>query len=236
MNYLKAILLVTGLFVIGCSANAYTEKASFEKETVSVGTSEINDDVKSEERNLSGFDGVSVGSTISANVTVGQDFKVVVEAKESILPKVITKIKDGSLIVKFEKDWWRSLDRKSKNNGAKVTISLPFLDDLDVSGASKASVAGVNSEKMTIDVSGASNVSVEGSAREIDVDLSGASSLQANRLISEVADMDLSGASSARVNVANSLRVDASGASSVRYMGSPQISKDTSGASSVRRQ
>ena len=236
MNYLKAIILITGIFVFGCSASANNKESVTKQKTIKINSIETNDDLKSEERNLSGFKGVSIGSTISANITVGQEFKVVVEAREDLLPKVITKIKRNSLIVKFEKGWWKNSNRKSRNNSAKVTITLPYLDDLDVSGASRATVSGVNSDKMTIDISGASSARVEGTARDIDVDLSGASSLKASKLLSEIAVMDLSGASSAKVNVTNSIRVDASGASSVRYIGNPQIQKDTSGASSVRSQ
>lgn len=235
MNFLKTICLATVLVVTGCGIMANgTEKDV--RDNASVEAGESGDDLRSEVRNLSGFNGIDVGGTIVADITVGQDFKVVVEAKESILPKIFTKVENNTLKVNFEKNWWKSLKSKSRDTKARVTISLPMLDDLNISGASKATVTGVNSEKLTIDVSGASNVSIEGFAREVVVDLSGASSLKADGLLSEVAEMDLSGASSAKVNVTSQLNVDVSGASSVRYKGDPVVKKDTSGASSVRKQ
>ncbi len=236
MKYLKIIGLMVGLVVLGFgvfATNAVTSDwGNSENETKIV----RQDDVKSEVRNLSGFSKVDVGGTIASEITVGQDFRVVVEAKESLLSKIITKVEDDTLKVQFEKDWWRSLKSKSDLGKFKVIISLPALDDLDISGASTSTVTGVNSNKLTIDVSGASKVSIEGSAREINIDLSGASSLKADKLFSEMADIDLSGASSADVNVTSDLRVDASGASSVRYTGNPRVQKATSGASSVRQQ
>lgn len=232
MNYLKSIFLIAILTVGVFGINQIINQAQIDQNDQRI---EFTDDLISEVRNVSGFDGVDIGGTITAKVTVGQNFSVVVEAEKDILPKIITKVKNNDLIVKFEKGFWKNRSYKSRKIKVRVTISLPALEDLDVSGASKASVSGVNSDKLTIDVSGASNVNIEGSAREIEVDLSGASSLMAKSLLSEVAEMDLSGASSAKINVTNSIRVDASGASSVRYLGDPQVQKDTSGASSIRR-
>lgn len=230
MNYLKTIGIVISLIVVVCgSVKIYATQDVVEN------SNKVQDDVKSEVRNVSGFSKIDIGGTIVGNITVGKDFSVVVEAKEQVLSEIITKVEDNTLKVKFEKGFWKRMKKKYRNTKAKVTISLPMLEDLDVSGASRVSAVGVNSDKFNLDVSGASSVNIEGSAREIIADISGASSLRASKLLSEVMDMDLSGASSARVNVSTELRVDASGASSVRYTGEPSIEKDTSGASSVRR-
>lgn len=230
MNYLKTIGIMISLIVVVCgSITIYATQNADET------LSKSQDDVRSEVRNVSGFNKIDVGGTITAIITVGKDFSVVVEAREKILPEIITKVEDNTLKVKFEKDFWKRMRKKYRNTKAKVTISLPMLDDLDISGASSANVTGVNTDKFNLDVSGASSVRIEGSAREIIADISGASNLKADKLLSEIIDMDLSGASSARVNVTSELRVDASGASSVRYTGEPRVEKDTSGASSVRR-
>jgi hypothetical protein len=188
---------------------------------------------KTEVRDLSGFKGVSIANTITADISAGQDFKVVVDADEDVLPHVLTSVRNNSLIVEFERDWWKSLGRSDRKKKVHVTISLPELDDLDVSGASKASVTGVNSDTLKIDISGASAVSIDGTARSVNIDLSVASQLQAKQLFTESAEMDLSGASTVKINVSNRLSVDASGASSVVYSGSPRVTKATSGASSV---
>jgi len=254
MKYLRIVGIGLGLAVVGLGSIATNsacaesrgerapEKGQVKKEKGrevtdkgQVTKAASQDDLKSEVRNLSGFDGVSIGGSITATVTAGQNYEVVVAAKQEVLPKVITKIKGNTLHVEFEKNWWKGMKKKYKRTNVRVTISLPELKDLDVSGASKATVAGLNNERLTIDVSGASDVSIEGTAREINIDLSGASNLKAENLHSEVAEMDLSGASSAKVNVSGKLNVDASGASSVRYIGDPNVTKDTSGASSVSR-
>lgn len=194
---------------------------------------ESNDDLKSESRNHTGFDKVSIGGAMIATINAGQSFEVTVEAKADVLPKVISKVEDGRLIIKMEKNWWKSMKKKYKRSNVRVTVSLPALKDVDISGASKATVAGINNDKLSIDISGASDVKIEGTARDVEIDLSGASNLRAGGLYTQIANMDLSGASRAEINVASSLDVDASGASSVKYIGEPSVRKDTSGASSV---
>ena len=70
---------------------------------------------------------------------------------------------------------------------------------------------------------------------EADLRASGASSIDLEDFLLEIASVNLSGASKATVNVSDELGpVEASGASRLRYLGQPSLSGvDTSGASSV---
>jgi hypothetical protein len=65
------------------------------------------------------------------------------------------------------------------------------------------------------------------------LDVSGASSIDAEKLVATHAELDLSGATKVVVNASKTLKVDASGASRVRYIGNPMLEKDLSGACSV---
>lgn len=195
-------------------------------------TAAAQDNYRTEARNVSGFTGVDIGGAMEAVITVGGNYEVTVEAKEDVLPKILTEVRNGSLIVKHDKAWNEKWDSK-KRGKVKVTVSLPSLDDLDISGASVAKVTGVNSDKIDIDVSGASSVSIDGSARVSTIDISGASNIKATSFTTDSADIDASGASSIKLNVVSELRADASGASSVCYGGSPRVQKDTSGSASV---
>lgn len=200
---------------------------------ISASTVAAQGEYRSEARNVSGFTGVDIGGAMEAVITVGGSYEVIVEAKADVLPKIITEVRGGSLVVKQDKEWNSKIDWK-KRGKVKVSVSLPTLDDLDISGASSAKVTGVNADRLKIDVSGASDVSIDGYARTTDIDASGASNLDANRLQTDVAEIDASGASSVKLSVSSQLRADASGASSVCYGGNPSVQKDTSGASSVK--
>ncbi|REJ76216.1 MAG: DUF2807 domain-containing protein [Acidobacteria bacterium] len=190
-------------------------------------------DYRSEARNVSGFTGVDIGGAMEADITVGGAYEVIIEAKADVLPKIITEVRGDSLIVKHDKAWGEKMDWKNRGK-VKVTVTLPTLNDLDISGATRAVVKGVNSDTIDIDVSGASSVVLDGSARTSMIDVSGASSIKAIGFTTDSAEIDASGASSIKLNVTSQLRADASGASSVCYGGSPSVQKDTSGSSSVK--
>jgi hypothetical protein len=75
-----------------------------------------------------------------------------------------------------------------------------------------------------------------GNADEVNLDLSGASDLDAIDLEANKYNADISGAANARIFVKNELTTDVSGASSLRYKGEPSIvNNDISGAASVKK-
>ena len=138
----------------------------------------------------------------------------------------------------------------------KVSVTMPELSGLDVSGASRGTVSGFSStEDLAIMVSGASRVTGDITAGNVDFDISGASTIQlegsANDMVTDVsgvsrfdlddftvnnADVDFSGASSGTINLNGRLDADLSGASRLWYIGEPTMGTiDTSGASTISK-
>lgn len=194
-------------------------------------------DIKTEKRDLKGFDSVEVGGVFDVEIVAQKDFEVIVEADEEVLSKIITEVKGKTLTIKRkDHDNWKFWKHFSRKGKMRVKISAPSIRRLEASGASNVSLRNVNNDLLTLDVSGASDVTVEGTARKLNADLSGASDLLAKNLKTQSVTIEGSGASSAKIYVSGSLTVDLSGASSVRYSGNPEtVKKHTSGASSVRK-
>jgi hypothetical protein len=91
-------------------------------------------------------------------------------------------------------------------------------------------------QHLGIDCSGGSKLKLSGSAKDVDVDISGAVDLLAYDFPAENYKLSISGAGKAEINVSKNLKVDISGAASVYYKGSPvNISQDVSGAGSVKK-
>lgn len=102
------------------------------------------------------------------------------------------------------------------------------------SGAANLTLEGLNAETLDLDVSGASTATVTGKARTRNADASGASNLKLSGLDTTTADVGLSGASSGEVKASEAITGDASGASSLTVIGRPpkgDVSK--SGAASI---
>lgn len=184
--------------------------------------------MKTERRNVPTFKAVDVGGASDVEIVVGREQSVELEYDDNLLPLVKTEVRGDTLHISREKGNIRS------NNSLRVRITVAELDGLDLSGASKANVSGVKTEKFDLQVSGASKVSIDGTARDLELDLSGASSINAETLMVETASVEASGASRATVNVSETLKADASGASRISYLGNPKsVSRDVSGASSI---
>lgn len=181
---------------------------------------------------------VKVGETASLKITAG----------ENIHPIINAEVKGNKLILELKKSM--------KNTGdIKAEITVKDLNEIEVSGACKVLVTGVDSDTFTLDASGATHIEMKGfksksltidmsgaSSGEIfgevntmTVDISGASGLDLENLVAESVVADLSGACNATVYASKYLKVDASGASNLYYVGDPDnVEKDLSGASNIK--
>jgi len=183
--------------------------------------------VVNEKRNVADFKAIEVGGIFEVEVVAQKDFSVEVEADDNIMQFVKTEVRNGTLEI--------STDKKVSTKNLRVRISAPDIDNLDVSGVAKVSLANLKNDSLKVETSGASKVRVDGETRNFDADLSGASRIDAESLRAENVNVDGSGASNASVNVSGDLKADLSGASKVTYVGNPKnLEKSTSGASSVK--
>lgn len=185
--------------------------------------------IVTEKRDVKNFKGVHAGGAMQIEIAVGKDFSVELEGDDNILPLIKTEVRGDTL--HFE----RTERRGSISHSRLIArITMPELNDLDISGASSANVTGVKTEGLKIDASGASKIEISGEARELIISVSGASKVMAENLKSERAKVEASGASKALIYASEAVDADASGASRIVYSGNPKsVSKDSSGASSV---
>lgn len=184
--------------------------------------------ILTEKRELTGFKAIEVGGAFDVEVVAQKEFSVEIEADDNLLPLIETEVRGGTLEISTK-------GKISTKQRMRIRISAPDIENLQVSGASKLSLANVKNDSLKIDASGASKIKVDGETRNLEVEMSGASKLDAESLKAENVSVDASGASSAQVSVSGDLKADLSGASNVTYTGNPRnLQKSTSGASSVR--
>lgn len=183
--------------------------------------------IANEKRDISNFKGIDVGGVYEVEIVAQKDFSVEVEADDNLLPFIKTEVDNGILEISAEK-------RFNTKNPIRIKISAPNIEELEISGASKINLSGLDNNSLKVDSSGASKIEISGKTVNLNIESSGASKIGAENLQSQNVDIDASGASKIEVFVSGSLKVDASGASKITYAGNPQnIEKDTSGAGSV---
>ncbi len=202
-----------------------------------------------QEMNLTGFTRLVISHAFEADVTQSDTYSVVITVDDNLVDHLDVSKRGDTLYV--------GIDDLSLVGDAtlRATISMPTLDAVEASGASRVTTEGFRSTapfdldvsgassfraemycgNLKVRVSGASNVTLDGSGGNGDIGVSGASRARLEGFALQDVDVEASGASSATVNVAGSLDAEASGASTILYVGNPRLGRIVeSGASSVR--
>jgi hypothetical protein len=214
-------------------------------------------DANAEPRNLSGFHVIKISNAFTVYISQGNEDAVAISAsKAEYREKIITKVENGVLIIRFDDDkkFWKGWN--GDKTKLKAYISVKKIDRLDVSGACDVFFEeGISSEDLTVrlsgasdlkgkidakklsfDISGASDATISGNAAELSVEASGASDFKGFDMTTNYCTAEASGASSVNITVNKELNAKASGASSVRFKGEGLIRDiKTSGASNVTR-
>ena len=225
------VLIFLGAAILGVILNGFFSfgqvgqrffNISFNKKTKGSGN------VVTESRDIRDFKGVDVSGVFQVEIKAQEDFNVEIEADDNLLPLVKSEVRNGVLHLETE-------GRLSCENGLKVRISAPDINEVQASGASKVNLGGIRNSELRADTSGASRISLAGETANLFLEVSGASSVDAENLKAGTADVSASGASRVSTFALDELRARASGASKVSYFGNPKnIEKSSSGASSIR--
>lgn len=201
-------------------------------------TSELGDDFDrigdhTRQFNVSNFSKVDVGGAFVVRFRKGDIYKVVADGREKDLDDINVKVDGATLKVSID---GKGLFNWDNHKRVGLTITVPkAIDELQLSGASKASLTGFEKyddltidmsgacrtvfdgdvNKLNLDLSGASNVVLRGHADQLDADLGGACKLEATGMTIDRASVDAGGASHANMGQVGSLDSETSGASKV---------------------
>lgn len=228
---LLSILLIV-LLVIVSSCNEYEDDGPMQYEERSYA--------------IDGFSSIDSRDAIRVNIKHGLYFDVEARGDRRNLNDLVIRKSGNTLLLYFD-EW------ENRQHETYVTLILPTLSAVSLSGATNSEIEGFNtegtfelslsgasiattniqSESILLDLSGASVLQIYGRAQQYNARVSGASSLKAFGLTSNDAKLTVSGASSARVTVNEQLQAFVSGSSSVVYRGNPQIESEVTGSSSL---
>ena len=186
------------------------------------------------------FSEVEIAGSFTVDMDQDNDYEVRIYGKNSDLND-LSFVRDGNKLTISDRRSKRSLKGKSRDD-IRISIVLPELENLTLSGSSKAYIEGfktlnmdleltgaayakanIEAENLDIQLSGASELELNGNGFELEANIRGASQLEAYDYEVENAHIEAYGASGAKVNVTQNLEVDTNFASSVRYRGNPKV-------------
>ena len=183
--------------------------------------------------NVGEFSKVDIGGAFVVRFRKGTTYKVVADGREDDMSDMDVRVNGKTLEVKIDRrgglfDW-------SNRKRVGLTITVPTIDELKLSGASKASLVDFGHfddlnidmsgacrtvfdgdvNKLNVELSGASNIVLRGHADQMEADLGGASKIEAQGMQIDRAKVDAGGASRASLGQVGSLDSETSGASKV---------------------
>src|SRR4051794_25815353 len=192
------------------------------------------------------FQKIEAGGSFTVDVTQGDKTSVTVTADDNIWERLTVESRDGTLHLQTKPGSYSNVHLEAK-------VVTPKLESLELSGATKGTLHGIDQKtnpfnlslsgashaegdikagELKVEASGASHASLKGSADVIRVDASGASNASLENVTGNIAHASASGASHINVNASKNLDYDLSGASHLSFAGSPKIDRaQTSGAS-----
>jgi hypothetical protein len=189
-----------------------------------------NGPLTTKEYDFTDFTGLDVSAAFELEVTPSDTYKVAVTASQAALDHIKVTKSGSTLKVEMSHWWWFF----SWHGTAKVTVTMPELKSLELSGASQGKVRGFkSSQDFDLSLSGASELDIDIETGDFEATLSGASQL-AGYLKASSSDIELSGASEANLTGSGgNLILDGSGASHGEFSGFPVNDADIelSGAS-----
>ncbi|MDC0570997.1 DUF2807 domain-containing protein [Flavobacteriaceae bacterium] len=200
---------------------------------------------------FSNFNTLELSHAISVILVQSDNYRVAISCEDKYRDDIVVLQNNSTLKIRLK-------GRKSyKNINLSAVIHMPSVKKLEMSGASKvvfrnykgsdldlelsgaSSVRGIISlsNTLTVDSSGASEIKLEGTVKNAEVEISGASSIKClDLLIAQNLDLEASGASNAKLIANGRIKAKLSGASSFKYGGNAEkVNIHSTGASSSRK-
>jgi hypothetical protein len=174
-------------------------------------------DFETRSYDLSDFDAIRIDGVFDIEVSVGEDYKVEVEAEDNLFDYIIVKTKRGELVLDIDDDVEIQTDEK-----ILVMISMPALVEIDGNGVYELRARGLDNEKTEIHAQGVGSIELEGRTEDLRVEAGGVGEVDLRSLVAQNADVRVEGIGDVYVFVEQDLRARVSGLGDIVYAGNPE--------------
>jgi len=182
---------------------------------------------------FSGFTGIDASVGVDVEVSVGGDYAVRAEGDAKELERL--RIERETLKIDRNRNrGWFQINRRSDFT---VFVTMPSLEDVEVSSGADVSAASIDTDHFRVSVSSGADATLSGTCDTIEADGSSGADLDAEDLRCANADADVSSGADLTVYASESVDADASSGGSIRVYGGPQstnVSKSSGGSVSIR--
>ncbi len=207
----------------------------------------------SEDRDVSGFKGISSSGSYDVLVTMGNKEHLRLEGDARLISEIETVVENGILKIRNKNkngfNWNQNMGKLKVFIDAKSlnSITLSGSGDLTVNGVVKAdnlsnTLSGSGSISLNADaeeysavISGSGKIMIKGKAEKARVQIAGSGNFKGEGLNTQVADLRVSGSGNVNINADESLNAAVSGSGNIRYGGNAKVSQTKSGSGSISK-
>lgn len=210
-----------------------------------------------EKREISDFNQIFLRGYGELFIKQGEQESLTVQADEEVLPTIRTDVVKGELRIDVITDWVEKLSsifsRGIYSQRITFEVTVKELVNLDIIGAARVKVEGLQSEEFSVKLGGAAEITIDsletkrlkaelpgagmlritGKTTDQDVTVSGAGAYEAPHLESQSANIQLNGLGKATVWAVEELEATLMGLGSIEYFGNPKVTKTVKGLGSV---
>jgi len=204
----------------------------------------MSGNITEEVRDTPAFSGIVFGGVGTVNVTLGDEYAVVLRADEDVIGEVRTSVKKGLLSIKYNSLFWNIFLFNESHVEADITLpsvtSIDFrgrgslqssgirTDSLEVllDGPGAITLKSINAEDFVAHIFGEGVMIVDGEVVRGLIYLSGDGIFNGKELISREAGVRLSGAGTVLIHALDEFNVAVNGPGSILYEGQPFITED----------
>ncbi len=207
-----------------------------------------------ETRSVAEFQAIALSASMDLSVRQGASQSLQVQADDNLLPLLETVVENNSrgatLVVRWKSG--QSIYHRSK---VKLTVVMPKLTDLSVSGSGDALVQsfstpslqvavtgsgdvrlpGLSTDDFGVRISGSGDVSADGKAVKLKVRIAGSGDVRFKDLVADDVAITIAGSGDAAVNAQKTLDVSIAGSGDVVYSGNATVKKSVAGSGSVKQ-
>lgn len=183
-----------------------------------------------ETRSVTGFTKISASGSSTVFITQGASFKVEVKGYSNLLPYYETKLTNNTLQLGYKQDV------NVKNDNVEVYITMPVLNDLDLTGSGNINTTGsfVGNTNFNARISGSGNINFSsGTATQFFATINGSGNINTLDMVADNADITINGSGNTEITASTQLKVKITGSGNVYYRGAPTITTNIAGSGAV---
>ncbi len=235
------LLLSAVLMLTGCNTISFLSRVT-----------RGSGNMATELRVVENFEYINFNGSGKLIITQGTGEKLLIEAEDNILPKLVSTVKNGVLTLGFETNLKSDqviptkeivftlnvidLSGLTVNGAVSLELNSLVMQDfeLNINGAGDFNLSDIQATNLTVTIDGGADVIVSGTSQNQNVTINGASKYDAGELQTTITEITLNGVGDSIVWVADDLTIQINGAGGVQYYGDPHVTQNISGIGNVK--